>query len=48
MVREAFLTALDDDVAFDKWFGAQVTRWVSMKHGVFDIATVVVDVVGIG
>lgn len=27
MIREALLAALDDEVAFDKWFGAQVTRW---------------------
>ncbi|CAB1099265.1 unnamed protein product [Ectocarpus sp. CCAP 1310/34] len=26
LVREALLSALDDDVAFDRWFGAQVTR----------------------
>lgn len=28
LIREALLTALDDDTAFDKWFGAQVTRSV--------------------
>jgi len=26
LIREAVLAALDDDVGFDKWFGAQVTR----------------------
>ncbi|CAM9668360.1 unnamed protein product [Ectocarpus sp. 13 AM-2016] len=26
LVREALLSALEDDVAFDRWFGAQVTR----------------------
>lgn len=30
LIRDAMLTALDDEVAFDKWFGAQVTRWVSV------------------
>lgn len=34
LIREALLTALDDDVAFDKWFGAQVTRWVSFMPSV--------------
>lgn len=26
LIREAVLSGLDDEVEFDKWFGAQVTR----------------------
>lgn len=47
LVREALLTVLDDDVAFDRWFGAQVTRWVSKENGVVVVVVVVVGVLAV-